>query len=50
MKKFCPDRLVARQQQDRIRDLMYPGWRNDTVRLQQLFDEEECEFRRGRPG
>ena len=45
-----PVRQSLRQERDRMRDLMYPGWRNDPVRLQQFFDEEEFELRKGRPG
>ena len=44
-----PVRQSLRQERDRMRDLMYPGWRNNPVRLQQFFDGEEREFRSGWP-
>ena len=36
-----PVRQLVRQEWDRMRDLMYPGWKNDIVLLQQFFYEEE---------
>ena len=34
-------RQFVREERDRMRDRMYPGWRNDVVLLQRFFDEEE---------
>ena len=43
-------RQFVREERDRMRDRMYPGWRNDVVLLQRFFDEEERGRVRGRPG